>query len=255
MRGLRRFELAIFDLQTFREEERLESLALVQVGFQPHAGGVQGDSLGEGQDGLYVQLVGPLAVLVHLGQGEGFVQLVLLVLVGLLVDRLLVDEGFQKLILATLQLGDLALGGLPLGFDVLLPGVPDVEDDPSEEGQELRARPELLQDAQELGFQLVPRDVRPAAVGRGRAVIIGVAPGPALRPGACEGLLAVNGEVTVSQAERKSVRGSLSWLLVSKSCKRGRAKGWPSRHTSRPTRHRCEPSPTRHRDRQAPRSS
>jgi hypothetical protein len=52
--------LAFFDLQTFREQEGLEALALLQVGFEPHSGGVQGDPLREGEHGLHVQLLGPL---------------------------------------------------------------------------------------------------------------------------------------------------------------------------------------------------
>jgi hypothetical protein len=56
-------------LQTFREEERLESLALGQAGFQPEAGSVEGDFLGKVEDGFYVQLLGPLGVLVQLCQG------------------------------------------------------------------------------------------------------------------------------------------------------------------------------------------
>ncbi|HKH49419.1 MAG TPA: hypothetical protein VKM72_32520 [Thermoanaerobaculia bacterium] len=145
-------------------------------------------------------------MLLHLGQDQALVELGELVLVGVLVDGLLVDEGLQELVFAALQLDNLALGGGSLGRDVLSPGLPGIEDDPPEEGQELRARPELLQEGEELGFELVPGHVRPAAVGLGRAVVVGVAPAvAALRPGAGERLVAVAAGEEASQRKVRIV--------------------------------------------------
>ena len=45
------------ELQTFGEQEHLESLALLQGAFQPYPGGVHGNPLREGEQGLHIQLV------------------------------------------------------------------------------------------------------------------------------------------------------------------------------------------------------
>ncbi|HEX7181366.1 MAG TPA: hypothetical protein VF756_05955 [Thermoanaerobaculia bacterium] len=129
--------------------------------------------------------------MLYLRQGHAFVELVQLVFVGVLVDRSLVDEGLDELLFATLQLRDLALGGGSLGGDVFSPGLPDVQDDGPEEGQELGAGTEAIEEGQELGFQLVAWGIRLAATGFRWAVIVGVALALALRPGAGEGLAAV----------------------------------------------------------------
>ncbi|HYU30697.1 MAG TPA: hypothetical protein VEW48_00920 [Thermoanaerobaculia bacterium] len=80
-------------------------------------------------------------MLVDLGQGHGFAQLGELLLVGVFVDELLEDEGFDELILPALQVGDLPFGGGSLGRYIFMPCLPVVQDDGSEEGHELGARP------------------------------------------------------------------------------------------------------------------
>ncbi|HEX3129712.1 MAG TPA: hypothetical protein VH394_20420 [Thermoanaerobaculia bacterium] len=130
-------------------------------------------------------------MLVDLGQGHGFVQLAELVLVGRLVDDLLKNEGLDELVLAPLELRHLSLGGGPQGSDVFLPGLPDIQDDGAEEAHKLRARPETLKEAHELGLQVMPPKVRLAAAGLRRAVIVGVALALAMGPGAGERLAAV----------------------------------------------------------------
>src|SRR5215212_2724962 len=130
-------------------------------------------------------------MLVDLGQGHGFVQLAELVLVGGLIDDLLENEGLDELVLAPLEVRHLPLGGGPQGGDVFLPGFPDIKDDGTEQAHELGVWPETLEEAHELGLQVAPPDVRLAAAGLRRAVVVSVALAPAVGPGAGQGLAAV----------------------------------------------------------------
>ncbi|HKH48213.1 MAG TPA: hypothetical protein VKM72_26435 [Thermoanaerobaculia bacterium] len=144
-------------------------------------------------------------MLVDLGHRQGLVQLVHLVFVGALVDEPLVDEGLEELLLAPLHVRDLPLGGGFLGGDVGVPGFPVVQDDGLEEGQELGPRPHTLKEAQVEPVKLVPRDVRLAAAGVRRAVVVGIPLALALRPGAGEGVPAVAAGREASQREVRVV--------------------------------------------------
>src|SRR6185503_768730 len=99
---------------------------------------------------------------------------------GGLVDDLLEDEGLDELVLAPLEVRHLPLGGGPPDGNVFLPGLPDIQDDGAEEAHELGARPEALEEAHELAFQIAPPDVRLAAAGPRRTVVVGIALAPAV---------------------------------------------------------------------------
>jgi hypothetical protein len=87
-------------LEALGEEELLHALSLVQVGLDPEAAAVADQVLGEGEHAVDVELFDLGVVEIELGQRELLLDPGQVLLVGLLVERRVVDVGPDEPLLA-----------------------------------------------------------------------------------------------------------------------------------------------------------
>ncbi len=115
--------------QSFRKQDLLKPLFLNEIEFHPKARGVRDDVLGEGQDTVDVELIEDRVIQLDLSESQLFAKLVPLALIGLSVNRTLMQECFIDTVETLPLLADNVLQVSPQRFDLVLPVLPHVQDD------------------------------------------------------------------------------------------------------------------------------
>jgi len=99
----------------------LEPLFLSEIEFDPKARGVRDDVLGEGQDTVDVELIEDSVIQLDLNERELFAKLVPLALIGLSVNRSLMQECFIDTVETLLLLADNVLLPFRTQLNLVLP--------------------------------------------------------------------------------------------------------------------------------------